>query len=68
MPTVLDTVAKGSQVYTDEYRIYNHLNRLGYEHDKILHSQKIYFEGDVHTNTIERFWSLVKNGIKGVFH
>ena len=24
--------------------------------------------GDVHTNTIEGFWSLVKNGIRGVYH
>ncbi|MBW8010964.1 MAG: transposase [Chloroflexi bacterium] len=41
---------------------------MGYEHDKILHSHKIYVMGDVHTNTIEGFWSLVKNGIRGVFH
>ena len=24
--------------------------------------------GDVHTNTIEGFWSLVKRGIGGVYH
>jgi ISXO2 transposase-like protein len=24
--------------------------------------------GDVHTNTIEGFWSLVKRGISGVYH
>jgi transposase len=24
--------------------------------------------GDVHTNTIEGFWSLVKRGLDGVFH
>ncbi|MGI8608510.1 MAG: transposase [Candidatus Dormibacteria bacterium] len=25
-------------------------------------------KGDVHTQTIERFWSLVKCGISGVYH
>ena len=24
--------------------------------------------GDVHTNTIEGFWSLVKGGLRGVYH
>ena len=30
--------------------------------------EKIYVMGDVHTNTIEGFWSLVKRGIGGVYH
>jgi hypothetical protein len=28
----------------------------------------VYVSGDVHTNTIEGFWSLVKRGISGVYH
>lgn len=32
------------------------------------HSQKVYVAGDVHTNTIEGFWSLAKRGISGVYH
>ena len=24
--------------------------------------------GDVHTNTVEGFWSLVKRGLAGVYH
>jgi hypothetical protein len=30
--------------------------------------EKVYVMGDVHTNTIEGFWSLVKRGIGGVYH
>lgn len=33
-----------------------------------MHSADVYVTGDVHTNTIEGFWSLVKRGISGVFH
>jgi transposase len=38
------------------------------EHKRISHSAKVYVMGDVHTNTIEGFWSLVKRGIGGVYH
>ena len=40
----------------------------GYEHRRINHSAGVYVMGDVHTNTIEGFWSLVKRGIGGVYH
>jgi hypothetical protein len=33
----------------------NRLERSGYEHRRIHHSQEIYVMGDVHTNTIEGF-------------
>jgi hypothetical protein len=38
------------------------------EHLRIAHNQNIYVNGSVHTNTIEGFFSLVKNGIRGVYH
>lgn len=68
LPLIYQNVARGSSVYTDEYPIYNKVSRLGFQHDKILHSNKIYVRGNVHTNTIEGFWALVKNGIRGVYH
>jgi hypothetical protein len=39
-----------------------------YKHQRINHSSKVYVRGNVHTNTIEGFWSLVKRGIGGVYH
>ena len=44
------------------------LPQHGYQHKRIHHREKIYVSGDVHTNTIEGFWSLVKRGIDGVYH
>lgn len=61
-------VMPGSTVYTDQSRAYNNLARRGWEHHTIDHSSKIYVSGDVHTQTIEGFWSLVKRGISGTHH
>lgn len=68
MPHVRKKVLPESMVYTDEYQIYNGLNREGYKHDRVHHREEVYVAGDVHTNTIEGFWSLVKRGIGGVYH
>jgi transposase-like protein len=57
-----------SMVYTDDFNSYHGLAAKGYEHRRINHSAGIYVMGDVHTNTIEGFWSLVKRGIGGVYH
>lgn len=68
MPIIDANIEKGSKVYTDEFNVYNPLGYMGYEHDVVPHGQKIFVIGDVHTNTIEGFWSLSKNGIRGTFH
>src|SRR5260370_41591046 len=68
MPHVFERVLPSSTVYTDEYRTYDFLGKAGYVHERINHSEKVYVSGDVHTNTIEGFWSLVKRGIGGVYH
>ncbi|MGH9512220.1 MAG: IS1595 family transposase [Terriglobales bacterium] len=68
---VKEFVMPRTMVYTDDSVIYNsvpHLEGMGYLHRRINHSQKVYVMGDVHTNTIEGFWSLVKRGIGGVYH
>lgn len=67
-PIIGKTVEPGSIVYTDELRTYDRLHRMGYRHSRIFHSSKIYVAGNVHTNTIEGFWSLIKRGISGVYH
>ena len=32
------------------------------------HGEKVYGRGNVHTNNIENFWSLMKRGVIGTFH
>ena len=69
-PIIHEYVMPSSIVYTDEYSIYDRLAtpENGYIHHRIKHKDKIYVMGDVHTQTIEGFWSLVKRGIGGVYH
>jgi transposase-like protein len=67
---IKEHVLPSNLVFTDDYTVYAGLARTphNYYHRRIRHSEKIYVAGDVHTQTIEGFWSLVKNGIKGVYH
>src|SRR5579872_317302 len=69
-PIIHEYVMPQSQVFTDEYSIYDKLATAenGYQHKRIKHAEKVYVMGDVHTQTIEGFWSLVKRGIGGVYH
>jgi transposase len=68
LPNIQERILPASTVYTDEWVGYRHLKMSGYDHSRIRHAQRVYVSGDVHTNTIEGFWSLTKRGIAGVFH
>jgi len=68
LPHIQERVLPASMIYTDELRSYNMLPKHGYQHDRVSHSEQVYVSGDVHTNTIEGFWSLLKRGIDGVYH
>ncbi len=67
-PHVKKKVLPESMVYTDEYAVYTPLQHHGYKHKRVRHKEEVYVAGDVHTNTIEGFWSLLKRGIGGVYH
>jgi transposase len=65
---VREHIVPRSLVFTDDYAPYDGLGVRGYQHRRIRHSEKIYVSGTTHTQTIEGFWALVKNGIRGVYH
>jgi transposase-like protein len=58
-------VAVGSSVYTDALSSYRKLDNE-YIHNVIDHAEK-YVEGEVHTNGLENFWSLLKRAINGTY-
>jgi transposase-like protein len=63
--TVRNHVEPGSEVFTDAYKSYMGLSEE-YTHQFTSHAEE-YVRGNVHTNGIENFWSLLKRSIKGTY-
>jgi transposase-like protein len=58
-------VAPGSELFTDAWRAYRGLG-TEFVHEFIDHAER-YVRGQVHTNGLENFWSLLKRGLKGTY-
>lgn len=58
-------VEAGSALYSDALKSYDGLERE-YAHQVIDHAVA-YVDGNVHTNSLENFWSLVKRSISGTY-
>jgi transposase-like protein len=58
-------VKPGATVYTDALQSYTGLDD-DYSHDVIDHAEQ-YVRGQVHTNCMENFWSLLKRGLHGTY-
>jgi len=67
VPFINKHVPQGSTVYTDEASIYREIKKT-YTHKTVKHALSIYVDGNVHTNTIENFWSVLKRGLYGIYH
>ena len=61
---VREHVEAGSTVYSDELKSYDGLDE--YAHQVINHAET-YVNGQIHTNGMENFWSLLKRGLKGTY-
>lgn len=61
------TVKKGSTIYSDEWNYGPNISKY-YNHDFIYHCYGMYAKGEVSTNGIEGFWSILKRGIIGIYH
>jgi IS1 family transposase len=61
------TDEKVSLVATDENPAYKFV-RAGMPHQAVSHARGEYVRGNVHTNSIESFWALLKRGIVGNYH
>jgi transposase-like protein len=62
---VRENVRRGSKVYTDELLSYYGLDS-DFAHRIINHAEE-YVRGQVHTNGMENFWSLLKRGLGGTY-
>ncbi|AMN38743.1 IS1595 family transposase [Rhodoplanes sp. Z2-YC6860] len=67
MPIVRTNVRRESKLMTDEAQHYMTLGHEFAEHGSVKHKADEYVRGDVHTNTVEGFYSIFKRGMKGVY-
>jgi transposase-like protein len=63
---ILNQIERNSTVYTDSATAYDNLLLKGYLHQMVNHVQE-YVRGEVHTQGIENFWSLLKRGLRGTY-
>jgi transposase-like protein len=62
---IVRNVAPGSSIFTDQLKSYDALTAQ-YAHEVIDHTEA-YVRGNIHTNGLENFWSLLKRALKGTY-
>lgn len=67
VPILRENIAKEAVIFTDEAGQYRNLAADFAGHDFVRHGAGEYGRGDVHTNTIEGYFSIFKRGMKGVY-
>ena len=60
-------IAKEAKINTDDAPIYRHLDPIFPNRESVNHSKKEYVRGEVHTNTVEGYFSIFKRGMRGVY-
>jgi transposase-like protein len=66
MDSILNNIEKGSSIYSDGLGEYKSLKTMNFVHETVNHLNE-YVRGEVHTNGIENFWSLLKRGLRGTY-
>jgi transposase-like protein len=61
-------VARESRIMTDSFKSYRGLGKEFASHEYVSHSDGEYVRGEVHTNTAENYFSILKRGIDGTYH
>ncbi len=67
IPIIKANVAKETAIMTDEAGQYHDLGKDFASHESVNHGKEEYVRGDVHTNTVEGYYSVFKRGMKGVY-
>jgi len=63
------SVDRRARIITDDSNLYHNIGpEFDGGHETVNHSRKEYVRGDVHTNTVEGFFAILKRGLIGTFH
>ena len=65
--TLLENIDLKAHLMTDQASLYKKVGRQFKKHGQIRHDIGQYVKGDVHTNTVEGFFSHLKRGISGTY-
>jgi len=66
---IRDVVDPQARLITDDFQAYKGIgSEYNGGHETVCHSTKEYVRGDIHTNTVESSFALVKRGIVGIYH
>ena len=64
-----ETVSEEAEaIHTDDWKPYQGIGDEDTRHETVNHSIGEYVRGDVHTNSVENVWSLLKLSIIGSYH
>jgi transposase-like protein len=67
VPIVRENIKRESRLMTDRALHYRRVGKEFAEHGSVAHEQYEYARGDIHTNTVEGYYSIFKRGMKGVY-
>jgi transposase-like protein len=64
---VRGNIARETRLHTDESKLYHGSTPHFAAHETVKHSIKEFARGDVHTNTVEGYFSIFKRGMRGIY-
>jgi len=67
LPIMAENIAREAHIMTDEAKQYAKMADEFAGHDFVNHNKKEYVRGNIHTNTVEGFFSIFKRGMKGTY-
>lgn len=65
---LVENVHRASTLMTDEASVYRIVGKEFARHGHVLHASRTYAKGDVHSNSAENFFSILKRGVIGTYH
>jgi len=65
---IRESVDSRARIMTDEHVSYQGIGQHFASHETVKHSAYEYARGDVTTNTVEGFFSILKRGLNGIYH
>ena len=67
VPIIRKNISKEARLMTDEATHYERVGLTFAEHGVVKHKAEEYVRGDIHTNTVEGYFSIFKRGMKGIY-